>query len=181
MCSTPFYEVDEELKTLTFLYNEPETDELDAVAVYPRSATVIPDSPNADLITDDPTIDLGTTATMISHNVYAGLPLEVMNLPSPKVGTVVRVDVYDDSQTFTTTDDVIHCSGCHKGHGCIPTWPWRLRLTCLAWPWPRRPQSPGPSSPAPGGSMTCIWQKRTAATPGLSLKAPALGSNSTGP
>ncbi len=99
------YVVDEEMNALSPLYNDPETDELDAVAVYPRSAPVIPDSPNADLITDDPTIDLGTTATMINHNVYADLALDVVGLPSPKVGTVVRVDVYDDSQTFTTSDE----------------------------------------------------------------------------
>ena len=98
------YVVDEKMKTLAPLYNEPDTDELDAVAVYPRSAPVIPDHPNADLITDDPTVELGTTATMINHNLYADLPLDVVELPSPKVGTVVGVVVYDDSQTFTTTN-----------------------------------------------------------------------------
>lgn len=99
------YVVDEALNTLTPLYNEPDTDEVDAVAIYPRTAPIIPDSPNADLITDDPTIELDTTATMINHNVYADLPLNVVDLPSPKVGTVVRLDVYDDSQTFLTSDE----------------------------------------------------------------------------
>ena len=99
------YVVDEAMNTLTPLYNDPDTDELDAVAVYPRSAPVIPDGPNADLITDDPTIELGATATMINHNVYADLALDVADLPSPKVGTVIRVDVYDDSQTFLTSDE----------------------------------------------------------------------------
>lgn len=98
------YVVDEAMNTLTPLYNDPDTDELDAVVVYPRSAPVIPDSPNADVITDDPTVELGTTATMINHNVYADLALDVMGLPSPKVGTVAWVDVYDDSQTFITSD-----------------------------------------------------------------------------
>ena len=97
------YVVDEKMKTLTPLYNDPDTDELDAVAVYPRSAPVIPDCPKADLITDDPTVELGTTATLINHNVYADLPLDMVGLPSPKVGTVVRLDVYDDTQTFTTS------------------------------------------------------------------------------
>jgi len=99
------YMVDEKLKTLTLIYNDPNTDELDGVAVYPRSAPIIPDSPKADLITDDPTVDLGTTATMINHNVYADLPLEVMNLPSPKAGTVAWLEVYDDSQAFTTSEE----------------------------------------------------------------------------
>jgi len=105
------YVVDEELNTLDAglalhaFYNDPDTDELDAVAVYVRSAPVIPDGPNADLITDDPTVDLGATATMINHNVYADLALDVADLPSPKVGTVASVDVYDDSQTFTTSDE----------------------------------------------------------------------------
>ncbi len=99
------YVVDEALRTLNPLYNDPDTDELDAVAVYARSAPVIPDSPQADLITDDPTVELGTTATLINHNVYADLALDVVDLPSPKVGTVARVDVYDDSQTFTTSDE----------------------------------------------------------------------------
>ena len=99
------YVVDEAMNTLTPLYNDPDTDELDAVAIAPRSAPVIPDCPNADLITDDPTVELGATATMINHNVYADLPLDVMGLPSPKVGAVVRLDVYDDSQTFATSDE----------------------------------------------------------------------------
>ncbi len=99
------YVVDEDMSTLAPLYNDPETDELDAVAVYARSAPVIPDCSKADLITDDPTVELGTTATMINHNVYADLALDVVDLPSPKVGTVVRVDFYDDSQTFTTSDE----------------------------------------------------------------------------
>jgi len=42
---------------------------------------------------------------MINHNVYADLALDVADLPSPKVGTVARLDVYDDSQTFTTSDE----------------------------------------------------------------------------
>lgn len=99
------YVVDEAQETLTPVYNEPDTDELDAVAVYPRSAPVIPDTPKANLITDDPAINLGTTATLINHNVYADLPLDVGELPSPKVGTVARLDVYDDSQTFLTSEE----------------------------------------------------------------------------
>jgi hypothetical protein len=43
------YVVDEALETLTPIYNEPGTDELDAVAVYTRSAPIIPDCPKADL------------------------------------------------------------------------------------------------------------------------------------
>ncbi len=99
------YVVDEAMKTLALVYNEPGTDELDAVAVYPRSATILPDGPKADLINDDPAVDLGTTARMINRSVYAETPLDAVYLPSPKVGTVARLDVYDDSQTFQTSDE----------------------------------------------------------------------------
>ncbi len=87
------------------LYNDPETDELDAAAVMARSAPIIHDGPDADLVTDDPAIDPGTTATLVNHNVYADLPLDGAALPSPRVGTVAAIDVYDDSQTFTTSEE----------------------------------------------------------------------------
>jgi hypothetical protein len=97
--------VDGELENTTLLYNEPGTDELDAVAAYPRSAEIIPDLPDAHLVTDDPTVDLGTTAKLINLNVYADMPIEAVDLPSPKVGTVTHIEVYDDSQVFTTSEE----------------------------------------------------------------------------
>ena len=99
------YVADDNLNTLIPLYNDPDTDELDPAIITPRSAQIIPDGPGADLITDDPTIDLGTTATLVNHNVYADLPVDAMFLPSPKIGTVAYIDIYDDAQAFTTSDE----------------------------------------------------------------------------
>jgi hypothetical protein len=45
------------------------------------SATTSPDCPESDLITDDPTVDLGTTGTVINHTVCADLALDVVELP----------------------------------------------------------------------------------------------------
>jgi hypothetical protein len=99
------YLADKRLEHLTLVYNDPEMDELDACAAVQRSAPVIPDCPQVDMITDDPAIDLGKTAKMINSNVYADLPLKVCGLPSPRVGTVAWVEIYDDSQTFETSDE----------------------------------------------------------------------------
>ena len=30
--------------------------------------------------------DLGTTATLVSHGVYIGLPLDIVDMPSPRGG-----------------------------------------------------------------------------------------------
>jgi hypothetical protein len=99
------YLTDSTLKNVSLLYNDPQRDELDAVAVVERTAPTIPDNDDADKITDDPTEDLKTTATLINSNVYADLPLHVTELPSPRVGTVARIDVYDDAQQFETSED----------------------------------------------------------------------------
>lgn len=99
------YIADETLGMVTPLYNEDDTDELDAAIVIERSAPIIPDGPDSDFITDDPATDLGTTAIMINHGVYNNVPLNVVELPSPRVGTVARIDIYDDSQTFTTSEE----------------------------------------------------------------------------
>ncbi len=99
------YIADKTLKKLFPLYNDPARDELDAIPVVVRSAPVIPDGPDADRISDDPAIDMGMTATLINHNVYADLPLDVAPLPSPRVGTVAWIDVYDDGMSFTTTPE----------------------------------------------------------------------------
>ncbi len=96
------YLLDQSMERLRPIYNDPSTDELDAVAVYRRSAPVIPDVPDAELISDDPNVSHGLTALLINRNVYADLPLHLVDVPSPKAGSVARVDVYDDSQVFTT-------------------------------------------------------------------------------
>lgn len=99
------YLTDPSFKTISLLYNDPQHDELDAVAVVVRAAPVLADGPDANTISDDPTVDLKTTATLINSNVYADLPLQVTELPSPRVGTVAWIDIFDDTQTFTTSDE----------------------------------------------------------------------------
>ena len=44
-----------------------------------------------DVLGDDPTVNLGTTATLTNHSVYADIPLNVVDIPSPAVGTVARI------------------------------------------------------------------------------------------
>ena len=99
------YVTDRSLSGVTKIYNDPLYDELDPAVVTTRTAQVVPDGPGADLVTDDPTQNLGTTATLVSHGVYKDLPLDVLDVPSPRVGTVAWVDVYDESQTFTTSEE----------------------------------------------------------------------------
>jgi hypothetical protein len=96
------YVLDEAMERMRPLYNDPRTDELDAVALVARSAPVIPDAPDVTRVSDDPTVNYGLTARLINRNVYADLPLQLVDVPSPKAGTIARVDVYDDSQIFTT-------------------------------------------------------------------------------
>lgn len=99
------YVTDDKFKDVQMLYDDPARDELDAVAVYARTAANIPDSPLAKRVTDDPSIDLGTTAVLHNGNIYADLPLEFREILSPLAGSVVAVDFYDDAQTFTTSKD----------------------------------------------------------------------------
>jgi hypothetical protein len=99
------YVTDDKFKDVQMLYDDPARDELDAVAVYPRTATRIDDSPLSKRVTDDPTINLGTTATLHNGNIYADLPLELREILSPLAGSVVAVDFYDDSQAFTTSKE----------------------------------------------------------------------------
>jgi hypothetical protein len=99
------YVTDPSLKSISLLYNDPQKDELDAVAVVARTAPIVPDEPDVDSITDDPTVHMNTTAALINSNVYSDLPLHVTELPSPRVGTVAWIDIYDDSQQFETSDD----------------------------------------------------------------------------
>ncbi len=98
------YVVNDKLQGPSLVYDDPARDELDAVAVYPRQAKVLQDLPQASVVSDDPTADLGTTATLRNSNIYADLPLEFREILSPLAGTVVALDFYDDSQTFTTSD-----------------------------------------------------------------------------
>jgi hypothetical protein len=99
------YVTDNNLTLLTPVYNAPNTDELDSVAVVGRTAPIIPDCPGADNISDDPAVNLGTAATMMNANVYADLPIELAGLPSPRTGSVASIEIYDDSQSFETSSD----------------------------------------------------------------------------
>ena len=76
-----------------------ETDELDAVAVVERQADVIADTVHA-VPTEDPRVHEGTTTTLVNENVYADMPLELMDRLSPKPYSVASVVFYDDSQLF---------------------------------------------------------------------------------
>lgn len=97
------YVTDDRFQNPTPLYDDPDTDEMDAVAVYPRTAAVLADIEGATRITDDPSVDLRTTALLRNSNIYADLPLGFREILSPTPGSVVAVDFYDDSQTFTTS------------------------------------------------------------------------------
>ena len=99
------YVTDDKLKDVHMLYDDPTQDELDAVAVYPRTAARITDSPFTKRVSDDPAVNLGTTATLHNGNIYADLPLELREILSPLAGSIVAVDFYDDSQTFTTSKE----------------------------------------------------------------------------
>lgn len=87
---------------VALLYNATETDELDPIAVYVRQGEKTIDSDSAEAVTDDPTLLLGTQAILHNRDVYADLPPEVMAEWSPRWGTVVAVDIYDDSQQWLT-------------------------------------------------------------------------------
>ena len=80
------------------------TDELDAVPLLPWEAEVV-----ADGIThapsEDPRVDEGTTAVLTNRDVYADMPLQIMERLSPKPGTVAAVRIYDDSQQFHYDDN----------------------------------------------------------------------------
>lgn len=99
------YLIDDKFNDAHMLYDDPAQDELDAVAVYPRTAAGIADSPLTKQVTDDPAVNMGTTATLHNGNIYADLPLELREIPSPLAGSVVAVDFYDDSQAFTTSKE----------------------------------------------------------------------------
>lgn len=99
------YVTDDKFQNISLVYDGLSTDELDAVAVYPRTAKVIPDVPDASLISDDPGADLGTKVVLKNSNIYADLPLDFREIVSPLAGSIVAVDFYDDSQTFSTSED----------------------------------------------------------------------------
>jgi len=98
------YVVGDDLRDPVLLYDDVATDELDPVPAVAREVPpVLPDGPHADSASEDPRAPAAYTATLICHNVYADLPLEVNPIPSPLVGTVTHVDFYDDGPVFTST------------------------------------------------------------------------------
>jgi hypothetical protein len=80
------------------------TDELDAVAIVERHAEVIHDTLTA-TPSNDPRVNEGSTATLINEDIYADLPLRVMERLSPKPYSVASVVFYDDSQQFHYDDN----------------------------------------------------------------------------
>jgi hypothetical protein len=102
--------LDASMEHMRPLFNDPRTDELDAMAVIPRRVPVIADMPDVMRISDDPRIDYGLTARLINRNVYADMPLQLVDVPSPKAGTIARLDLYDDSQVYTVDPDFPYIS-----------------------------------------------------------------------
>lgn len=84
------------------VYNEPATDELDAVAVFSRKAQTIPDQVRS-VPPEDPTAPITGYAIFENRSVYADLDRRFTSALSPLPGSVVAIDIYDDAQTFTTT------------------------------------------------------------------------------
>ena len=96
------YVCDGDFTNLRLVYDNPGTEELDAVAVYPRTAAAIPDKVHY-VLPEDPTAPAPGVAVMQSRTIYADLDRRFTNALAPLPGSVVAVDVYDDAQTFYTT------------------------------------------------------------------------------
>jgi hypothetical protein len=101
------YVCDGDFQNLRLVYDQPGTLELDPVAVWPREVKAIPDV--ATSVPDPhPSPPITGVATLISRGVYADIDRRFTHLLSPVPGSVVAIDVFDDAQTFTTTDQFPH-------------------------------------------------------------------------
>jgi len=98
------YVCDGNFQNMRPVYNVPETDEMDAVAIFPRSAKVLPDEIRS-IPPEHPSPPITTFAIFENRNVYADLDRRFTNALSPLPGSVVAIDIYDDAQTFTTTPE----------------------------------------------------------------------------
>jgi hypothetical protein len=98
------YVCDGDFRNMRLIFDDPGTEELDAVAVYPRPARVVPDR-FKDFPPEDPTAPSRGTAEMGSASVYADVDRRFTSNLSPLPGSVAAIDVYDDSQTFFTTPE----------------------------------------------------------------------------
>lgn len=96
------YVCDGDFSNMRLVFNDPNTDELDAVAVWRRESRVIPDQVRT-VPPEDPTAPITGYAIFENANVYADLDRRFMHIQSPLPGSVVAIDIYDDSQTFTTS------------------------------------------------------------------------------
>jgi hypothetical protein len=94
------YVCDGDFKNVRLVYNDPKTDELDAVAVWRRTPRVLPDQVRT-APPEDPTAPITGYAVFENANVYADLDRRFTHIQSPLPGSVVAIDIYDDSQTFT--------------------------------------------------------------------------------
>jgi len=98
------YVCDGDFQNLRLIYNDPATDELDPVAVWRRNSRVLPDTVRT-VPPEDPTAPITGFAVFENSNVYADMDPRFTNILSPLPGSVVALDVYDDSQTFTTAPE----------------------------------------------------------------------------
>jgi len=98
------YVCDGDFKNLRLVYNDPGTDELDPVAVWRRPARHLPDQVRS-VPPEDPTGPITGFAVLENANVYADLDRRFTHIQSPLPGSVVSVEVYDDSQTFFTVPE----------------------------------------------------------------------------
>lgn len=80
------------------------TDELDAVPLVAWQADIVGDQVTH-VPSEDPRVDEGTTAVLTNHDVYADMPLQVMDRLSPRPGTVAALRIYDDRQQFHFDDN----------------------------------------------------------------------------
>jgi hypothetical protein len=98
------YLCDGDFRNVRLVYNNPDTEELDAVAVYSRPARALPDKFKL-FPSEDPGAPAAGTAELGSLNVYADVDRRFTSQLSPLPGSVAAIDVYDDSQTFFTTPE----------------------------------------------------------------------------
>jgi hypothetical protein len=98
------YVCDGDFQNLRPVYDRPGTQELDPVAVYPRKAAKIPDAV-ATAPEPLPSPPIQRFAVFESRSVYADIDRRFTHALSPLPGSVVAIDVYDDAQTFTTSNE----------------------------------------------------------------------------
>ena len=87
------------------VYDNPGTEELYPIALYPRYCEHIADTVPSVPLSDNPEIPSGYTCNFTSLGLYADVPLTVAQQPSPMVGTITEVEFFNDRQQFETSED----------------------------------------------------------------------------